>query len=54
MTSPVTREKISDVSYETAFIMPSEWTMETLPEPNNEKVSIKQLASSLRAVWRFS
>jgi hypothetical protein len=28
--------------------------METLPEPNNEKVSIKQLASSLRAVWRFS
>lgn len=54
MTSPVTRYKTSDVSYETAFIMPPKRTLENLPEPNNDRVSIKKIASSLQAVWRFS
>lgn len=54
MTSPVTRSKTSDFSYETAFIMPSKRTLENLPEPNNERVSIKSIPSSLQAVWRFS
>lgn len=54
MTSPVVREQLNDSSYETAFIMPDGWTMKTLPDPNNDRVEIKEIPWSLQAVWRFS
>ena len=54
MTSPVTRVAIDDSRYETAFIMPSGWTMESLPTPNNDRITIKTIPSSLKAVKKFS
>jgi len=54
MTSPVIREKLSENSYETAFIMPKWRTLETLPKPTNDRVTIKKIPWSLQAVWRFS
>ncbi len=54
MTSPVTRTQLDQNSYESAFIMPSWWTMNTLPVPNNERITIKTIPSSLKAVKRFS
>lgn len=54
MTSPVTRTQIDQNMYETAFIMPLWRTLDTLPLPNNQRVQIKTLPSSLKAVRRFS
>ena len=54
MTSPVTRTQIDPYSYETAFIMPDGWTLESLPSPNNGRVIIKTIPGSLKAVRRFS
>lgn len=54
MTSPVIRTWIDEYSYETAFIMPSGWTLESLPTPNNDRVTIKTIPASLKAVKKFS
>ncbi len=54
MTSPVTRTQLSDTVYETAFIMPPWWTSDSLPLPNNERVTIKTIPWGLKAVRRFS
>jgi hypothetical protein len=54
MTSPVVRSQLSDSTYETAFIMPSKRTLDTVPEPNNDRVSLTTTPSSLQAVWKFS
>ena len=54
MTSPVTRTAIDENTYETAFIMPSGWTMDSLPTPNNSRVWIRTIPSSLKAVKKFS
>lgn len=54
MTSPVMRMPLDSSSYETAFIMPSRWTMETLPRPNTDRISFKKNPWSLKAVRRFS
>jgi effector-binding domain-containing protein len=36
------------------FVMPSQYTLETLPKPNNPLVSIKKIPSQKYAVIRFS
>ena len=54
MTSPVTRTQLDASTYETAFIMPNWWTMETLPSPNTDRITLKNLPWSLKAVRRFS
>ncbi len=33
--------------------MPSEYTMETLPKPNNKLVTISEEAQTTRYVWKF-
>jgi hypothetical protein len=43
MTSPVTRTQKAALQYETAFIMPSERTMDNLPSPNNDRITIKEI-----------
>jgi len=53
MTSPVTRTQLDASSYETAFVMPTGWTMDTLPVPNNDRITIKTIPWSLKAVKRF-
>ncbi len=54
MTSPVTRTQLTPSTYETAFIMPSWRTLNSLPSPNNDRITIRTLPWSLKAVRKFS
>lgn len=66
MTAPVNTEKIAmtvpvnteqeeaDGTYKISFVMPSEYTFETLPTPNDSRVTLKEVPSRKLAVKRFS
>lgn len=54
MTAPVTREPTSDGRWTVAFIMPSEWTMETLPVPNDSNVRLREQPGRRIVAVRFS
>ena len=54
MTAPVTREATADGNWVVAFVMPDDWTMETLPEPNDPKVTLREVPERLMATIRFS
>ena len=49
MTSPVMTERDS-----MSFIVPSQYTRETVPEPTDPQITIQEQAAKLRAVLRFS
>ena len=51
MTSPVTVS--GDGDYTVSFIMPAEYTLETLPKPKNPDVIIKKIKESTMAVIQF-
>lgn len=53
MTAPVTRT-MDDDRWTVAFVMPSEWTMETLPVPNNPEVSLREVPGELMATVKFA
>lgn len=53
MTAPVTMEQ-SGNRWNMHFVMPSQYTLATLPKPNNPKVKIRQLDGAKYAVIRFS
>ncbi|MEM6539433.1 MAG: heme-binding protein [Pseudomonadota bacterium] len=53
MTAPVTRTLNDDV-WTVAFIMPEDWTMQTLPVPNNPDIKIREMPGELIATVRFS
>ncbi len=53
MTAPVTMES-SEGSWKMAFVMPSKFTMDTLPKPKNPNVTIKQMPPQQVAVVTFS
>jgi SOUL heme-binding protein len=53
MTAPVTQQTDGD-TWRVRFIMPSKYTMETLPKPNNPAVKLKEVAAKRFAVIRFS
>ena len=53
MTAPVAMAQSGD-KWQVHFVMPAEYTMETLPRPNNPAVSIQQLPVEYYAVIRFS
>jgi len=54
MTAPVTRTPADGDSWTVAFVMPGEWTIETLPEPNNAAVTLREEPGKLMATVRFS
>jgi effector-binding domain-containing protein len=58
MTAPVvmekTMEKNADEMYRVHFVMPSQYTMQTLPKPTNSKVTLREVAAQKMAVIRFS
>ncbi|MEO1321630.1 MAG: heme-binding protein [Pseudomonadota bacterium] len=54
MTAPVTRTVSDNDVWTVSFVMPSKWTMDTLPVPNNQDVSIKEVPGELMATVRFS
>ena len=53
MTAPVTQQG-DGKSWRVRFIMPSKYTMETLPKPNNPAVELKEIPGKRFAVIRFS
>jgi hypothetical protein len=53
MTAPVTQQGGEGV-WQVRFVMPSSYTMQTLPKPNNEVVILKEIAGKRFAVIRFS
>ncbi|MEM8636231.1 MAG: heme-binding protein [Pseudomonadota bacterium] len=54
MTAPVTRVESADDVWTVTFFMPNEWTMETLPQPNNPEIKIREIPSEMIATIRFS
>jgi len=54
MTAPVNRSPAGDGRWTVAFVMPSAWTMETLPVPNDESVTLRETQARRMAVMRFS
>ena len=53
MTAPVTQQTDGN-RWTVRFIMPSKWTMETLPTPNDARVTLKPVPAKRMAVIRFS
>lgn len=53
MTAPVAQQGEGD-SRTVHFVMPSSYTMETLPKPNNPAVELKEVPGKRFAVIRFS
>lgn len=53
MTSPVTQQGEGN-SWTVRFIMPSEYTLDTLPKPNNSAVTLKLIEGQRLATVRFS
>ena len=53
MTAPVTQQTTGD-SWTVRFIMPSSWTLETLAEPNDPRVTLKPVPAKRMLVIRFS
>lgn len=54
MTAPVVEENNEDASRTIAFVMPSEYTLESLPLPNDSRVKIRQVEERTLAVLRFA
>ena len=53
MTAPVTQQSDGE-TWHVRFVMPANYTMETLPKPKNPAVKIKEIAAKRFAVIRFS
>ena len=53
MTSPVGQSG-ENGTWTVTFSMPREWTMETLPKPNNEAVQFREVPAQRQVVYMFS
>ena len=53
MTAPVSMQR-TDGKWRVQFIMPSQYTMQTLPKPNNPNITITELPVKTYAVLKFS
>lgn len=54
MTAPVSQTGSVDEGWTVRFFMPSKWSMETLPAPDNDDVGLVRVPSETVAVLRFS
>ena len=53
MTAPVGIQK-EDKSYRISFTMPSKYTLQTLPKPNNSSITFIEIPAKKYYVWKFS
>ena len=53
MTAPVTQQAAGD-KFAVSFVMPSKYTLETLPQPTDEAVTVKEVPGYKAAVIRYS
>jgi hypothetical protein len=54
MTAPVVQSRATDDRWTIRFFMPSKWSMDTLPSPDDENVSLVTVPGETVAVLRFS
>lgn len=54
MTAPVAQQNTGVDNWTVHFVMPSEYTMKTLPSPKNNAVKLKEIPAKRYAVIRFS
>ena len=54
MTAPVSETVLSDNSRVVSFVMPEEYTLETLPTPNDKRIELIEILSHKSAVLRYS
>ena len=55
MTAPVQQQQLDDQSsWRISFVMPSEYTLDTLPLPANDKVQLKEMDGQKFVVIKFS
>jgi effector-binding domain-containing protein len=53
MTAPVTQQKVKE-NYAVSFLMPAEYSLETLPEPLDPNVILKEIPARKLAAIRYS
>lgn len=54
MTAPVGQETIDTGQYKISFVMPSRFTLATLPKPKDERVQLREIPAKKVAVIRYS
>jgi len=54
MTTPVLQEENENETYTISFVMPSKYTMESIPKPNNANVELREVGNRTLAVISFS
>jgi len=54
MTAPLTQQSADAGEVVVRFVMPSEWTLETLPEPLDPRVRLREVPGGTVAVIRYS
>lgn len=54
MTLPVTMEQSSSSTYRMHFVMPAQYSLETLPVPNDKRISLREIDEQRVAAIRFS
>jgi hypothetical protein len=54
MTAPVAQARQSGDAWTIRFFMPSKWTMDTLPEPDDDDVALVEVPGETVAVLRFT
>jgi hypothetical protein len=54
MTVPVTMEPNAESGYRLHFVMPSKYTLQTLPKPADPRVTLREIPSQKVAAVRFS
>lgn len=53
MTAPVTQQQVGEGEFLVQFYMPKEWTLNTLPKPNDPRVNLRQLPEKRVFVERY-
>jgi effector-binding domain-containing protein len=53
MTAPV-QQQSTGTTWKVSFVMPAGYSMESLPKPNNDRVTLQEIAASKLIVIRFS
>jgi hypothetical protein len=54
MTAPVAQSRTDDDQWVIRFFMPSKWSMDTLPEPDDDKVRLVPVEGETVAVMKFT
>jgi hypothetical protein len=54
MTAPVVSQAMSESAYEVSFLMPKQYTLQTLPVPNDKRIRIHQVESKTIAAISFA